>query len=119
MQPSAQKHLYESIGSSIRRIRKEKKLSQKLVGDKLSLSRTSIVNIEKGRQQILLHHLIDMLSMFNMSIVDFFRDLDVDVSNEEKEISIIEKKVNRAVKEEEEAQKLLEFLKDTINKESK
>jgi transcriptional regulator with XRE-family HTH domain len=35
-------------------------MTQEGLADKVSLTRTSIINIEKGRQQILLHNLVDI-----------------------------------------------------------
>jgi transcriptional regulator with XRE-family HTH domain len=50
--------VYAQIGKLIKDARKAAKLTQEKLGGKLSLSRTSIANIEKGRQQILVHTLL-------------------------------------------------------------
>ncbi|MCB9352507.1 MAG: helix-turn-helix transcriptional regulator [Lewinellaceae bacterium] len=47
--------LYKWIGKQIAKYRKEKKLSQTDLAELLQLSRGSIANIERGRQQAPLH----------------------------------------------------------------
>lgn len=51
---------YEEVGRRIRTARKEWKLTQEELGARVSLTRTSITNIEKGRQKLLLHTLADI-----------------------------------------------------------
>lgn len=53
------KRLYAEFGRKIRslRVREELALSQEALSRRVGLSRTSITNIEKGRQQIPLHAL--------------------------------------------------------------
>ena len=50
-----QSRLYELIGAEIRRLRSGASLSQADLGAEAGLSRSSIVNIEKGRQHAPLH----------------------------------------------------------------
>lgn len=53
------KRIYAEFGRKVRslRMRKELALSQEALSRRVGLSRTSITNIEKGRQQIPLHAL--------------------------------------------------------------
>jgi transcriptional regulator with XRE-family HTH domain len=51
---------YRDFGRLLARTRRDHGLSQQLLGERVSLSRTSIVNVEKGRQRVPLHLLIDM-----------------------------------------------------------
>lgn len=53
---------YEEVGRRIREARKRRKppLTQEALGELVSLARTSITNIEKGRQKFLLHTLADL-----------------------------------------------------------
>jgi transcriptional regulator with XRE-family HTH domain len=48
---------YLEFGQRLRAARARAGLSQEVLGVQVGLNRTSISNIEKGRQRILLHHL--------------------------------------------------------------
>ena len=50
-------HIYEAIGRAIRTRREALELTQIAVGDLVGLSRTSITNIECGRQSLLVDQL--------------------------------------------------------------
>lgn len=50
---------YEAVGRRIRDAR-HGKITQAALASLVSLTRTSIVNIEQGRQQLLLHTLVDI-----------------------------------------------------------
>jgi transcriptional regulator with XRE-family HTH domain len=54
--------LYQRFGDLIRRHRRRMQpvLTQEELGRRVGLSRTSITNIEKGRQKVLLHQLCDL-----------------------------------------------------------
>jgi transcriptional regulator with XRE-family HTH domain len=62
--------IYEEIGRRIFDARDRKGLTQDQLAKKISLKRTSITNIEKGRQQLLVHMLIKIA-----------RELEVDVES--------------------------------------
>src|SRR5688572_31187866 len=53
---------YEEVGRRIREARKQRKppLTQAELADQVALTRTSITNVEKGRQKFLLHTLADI-----------------------------------------------------------
>ena len=51
---------YREVGRRVRRARKARLLTQQALASLVSLTRTSITNIEKGRQKILLHTLADL-----------------------------------------------------------
>lgn len=53
---------YQEVGRRIREARKRRKplLTQEALADMVSLTRTSITNVEKGRQKFLLHTLADI-----------------------------------------------------------
>lgn len=46
------KHLHQKVGAEIKTIRKSKHLSQQQLSEKVGLQRSSIANIENGRQSI-------------------------------------------------------------------
>lgn len=50
---------YGAVGRRIAEARRGR-LTQEVLAQKATLTRTSIINIEKGRQQILLHTLVDI-----------------------------------------------------------
>lgn len=52
--------LYQMFGSRVRALREKRNYTQEELGRRVDLSRTSIVNIEKGRQRVLLHQLVDI-----------------------------------------------------------
>lgn len=52
--------VYRSVGELVRKHRKRERLTQQQLADAVSLSRTSITNLEKGRQHIPLHVLFSI-----------------------------------------------------------
>ena len=46
---------YRTLGRSVRKAREKAKLTQSKLGEAIGLSRTSVTNLEKGRQHIPLH----------------------------------------------------------------
>jgi DNA-binding XRE family transcriptional regulator len=60
---------YEAVGRRIAQVRGPR-LKQDALAQKIEMTRTSIINIEKGRQQILLHTLVDIARALNVSPTD-------------------------------------------------
>ena len=60
------KTFYIEVGRRIRQARKGIGLTQEALASLASLSRTSITNIEKGRQKLLLHTLADLASALHV-----------------------------------------------------
>lgn len=52
--------LYAQFGKLIRGYRRRHKITQLQLGDRIGLTRTSITNIEKGRQKVLLHQVFQL-----------------------------------------------------------
>lgn len=50
--------LYRRFGSRVRALREEKNVTQDELAKRVDLSRTSITNIERGRQRVLLHQMV-------------------------------------------------------------
>jgi transcriptional regulator with XRE-family HTH domain len=59
--------LYRLFGNRVRELREEKKVTQEELGRRVELSRTSITNIEKGRQRVLLHQMVEIASALDAS----------------------------------------------------
>ena len=65
------KNYYVALGRQIAQIRQSKsKMTQEDLALKVSLTRTSIINIEKGRQQLLVHTLVDIASALGVPIAE-------------------------------------------------
>lgn len=62
---------YEEVGRRIRDARKRRKppLTQEALAKLVSLTRTSITNVEKGRQKLLLHTLADIAAALHVDPV--------------------------------------------------
>jgi transcriptional regulator with XRE-family HTH domain len=54
---SGNKWLYSELGRQVRLHREQQKITQEKLGEMVGFARTSITNIEKGRQHIALHQL--------------------------------------------------------------
>ncbi len=61
------KNYYVAVGRQIAQAR-QAKMTQESLAQRLSLTRTSIINIEKGRQQILVHTLADIAGALGVPI---------------------------------------------------
>jgi transcriptional regulator with XRE-family HTH domain len=59
--------IYVELGKRIRAARKGKRLTQARLAEVVSLTRTSITNIEKGRQKLLIHTLYDLAGALGVS----------------------------------------------------
>lgn len=69
--------LYFALGEKIREARKSNNMTLEALSDKaqLGLQRSSIINIEKGRQQISVHQLLSIADALNLSLDDLFAGL--------------------------------------------
>lgn len=52
--------IYRLFGSRVRELREEKHVTQDERARRVALSRSSITNIEKGRQRVLLHQMVEI-----------------------------------------------------------
>ncbi len=60
------KELYIEVGRRIRMARETRNLTQERLAEFISLTRTSITNIERGNQKLLLHTLYDIASTLDV-----------------------------------------------------
>ena len=67
--PINEMSLYTYIGAQLRQRRRELSLSQTELGEAVGLLRTSITNIEAGRQRVPLHVLYQLCSVLQVEIV--------------------------------------------------
>lgn len=62
--------LYRELGAKIRLFREKKGMTQGELAEGVGLTRTSLTNIEKGRQKILLHTLMDFSEVLAVDAKD-------------------------------------------------
>lgn len=63
-----QDEFYLALGSLVRKARLSLNLTQKQLADLLHLNRTSITNIEKGKQKILAHTLVELAERLEIPV---------------------------------------------------
>lgn len=59
--------IYTRLGRELKRVRRDRRLTQEDLADRVGLGRTSIVNIEKGEQRIYVHTLLDLARALQVS----------------------------------------------------
>lgn len=62
--------LYARFGRELRRVRRKKRITQQGLAQRVNLGRTSIVNIESGRQRVHLHTFLDLADALDVSPPD-------------------------------------------------
>jgi len=70
--------IYKIIGGRIRDERRKHELTQNELASRVGLNRTSITNVEKGKQKLLVHTLVDIARSLGTSPETFFTALDVE-----------------------------------------
>lgn len=65
-----EKLFYASFGRMLGEARRKRNISQEMLAEELGLTRTSITNIEKGRQPIQLHTLYLIARLFSADVKD-------------------------------------------------
>lgn len=101
---------YTSLGENIKKARDEAKLTQQDLANAIGLSRVSIVNIEKGRQKPMPHHLEMMVRILHCSLEDIYPKL-----NESKDMSVFNS-ILKNISELSPNEELNAFLKKHLNK---
>ncbi len=69
------RNFYSAVGQRIASCRNGR-LTQEALAARARLTRTSIINIEKGRQQILLHTLVDIANALSVSPIELIPEID-------------------------------------------
>jgi transcriptional regulator with XRE-family HTH domain len=60
---------YKEVGMRVRRAREDRGLTQEAVASQVGLTRTSMTNIEKGRQRVALHTLMDIAQVLAVPFI--------------------------------------------------
>ncbi len=68
--------IYLKVGQKIREIRTVKRISQEELSRSVGLTRTSIVNIEHGRQKIMLHTLYAVADALGITVAQLLPSAD-------------------------------------------
>lgn len=66
---------YAAVGRQIAKARRGR-LTQEALAKRTALTRTSIINIEKGRQQILLHTLVGIAQALRVPVIELIPEAD-------------------------------------------
>lgn len=61
------KSFYLSVGKKVKQARENRSYTQEELASKVSLSRTSITNIEQGRQQFMVHTLLEIATALDVN----------------------------------------------------
>jgi transcriptional regulator with XRE-family HTH domain len=63
---------YESLGRRVEEVRRKQALTQEQLGDRLSpkMTRAAISNMERGRQRVLVHVLVNLAQALNTDVAD-------------------------------------------------
>lgn len=64
----------ELVGRKIRQLRKERKLTQNELADKIGIQQSDLSRIERGEYRVSLDTLFRMLAEFKVSVSDFFEE---------------------------------------------
>jgi|SRR5690606_12469013 len=100
-------YLYKLIGDKVRYYRTKAHFSQEELGRKVGKSRTSIVNIENGKQHPPIHLLIDLSRELNVSFYNLLEIEKLDDYNNKG--NILEKELLK-IKSEEDKQVVANFI---------
>ena len=75
---------YRRLGTSIRDRRRKQQITQEAMAAHMGLTRTSIVNIEKGRQHLAVHQLVRMSDLLGCAPGDLIPSAQEDAMLSEK-----------------------------------
>lgn len=68
---------YIALGERVRSLREKRHLTQEALADQVGLSRTSVTNIERGRQAVLVHQLLLFARALDAKLTELVPDEDV------------------------------------------
>jgi transcriptional regulator with XRE-family HTH domain len=60
--------LYAEIGTRVRRVRVGQKITQDVLAERVGLTRTSITNVEAGRQKVQVHTLVEIAEALGVGV---------------------------------------------------
>jgi transcriptional regulator with XRE-family HTH domain len=89
-QNSAKKNrreLYQIVGRKVKLARKASKLTQEDLASRVSMTRTSVTNIEKGRQKFLLHTLFELAAAMKVPVAQLIPEPSEDQNHIEQQLT--------------------------------
>ncbi len=89
------KTFYIEVGRRIRKCREEAGFTQEALASLISLTRTSITNIEKGRQKLMLHTFYDLAQVLRVSPITLLPEIEDSLIAEE---SLTSRKLDNELK---------------------
>jgi transcriptional regulator with XRE-family HTH domain len=81
------RELYRIVGGKVKLARKASKLTQEDLASRVSMTRTSVTNIEKGRQKILLHTLFDLAAAMKVPVANLIPEPSGDQNHIEQQLT--------------------------------
>lgn len=106
MKQKQKQRLYDLLGENIRKFRTQQGLTQEQLAHKIDLTRTSIVNIEQGRQHPPLYLVFDLANALQVSLEELVpKEVDFTVN------SVLNDAILKDVSEKD-IEKLTSFLKE-------
>ena len=73
--------LYRQFGAQLKQARRKARMTQRDVAERVNLTRTSITNIESGRQHVALHQVFLLAGAIGCEVVDLLPDGDVPIED--------------------------------------
>lgn len=80
---SREANYYRELGGRIQKARVRRGLTQEGLASLIDLTRTSVVNIEKGRQKVLAHTLVSLSRALKMDLAELARESTEDLKMDE------------------------------------
>jgi transcriptional regulator with XRE-family HTH domain len=102
---------YQQLGESLKEARVKANKSQEALAQTMGLSRVTLVNIEKGRQKVQLHNLVEAANFLNVKLDDLiaYNSKEPEVNNE------IITKINRKFTDKLKANTVQDFVRVTLS----
>lgn len=105
-----QDKFYSELGGRVRKARIRLRLTQEQLASSLSLNRTSITNIEKGKQKMLAHTLLELAEVLEIPVNDLIPPVNqmsttlridnlIDKNSSNAERNFLEATLNKAKKD--------------------
>lgn len=105
---------YSKLGSLLKIAREKANKSQEALADYLGLSRVTVVNIEKGRQKILIHDLLLASKFLNIDLLDLI-PTNFEYSDQQLDLNLKDKISRKFHYNDVQASKIENFVKITLS----
>lgn len=96
------------VGSRIRALRKDHSLTQADLASRIGIQQSDLCRMENGEYKVSLETLFKILSVFEMSIADFFQD-EMAGSSKERDIEFLKQYQRLTPRAQEEVHQFVEF----------